>query len=115
MNKELRSIEDDIKNLSLIDNMKDKIDSIKIIKSNIKEQQENTNKLIKELNNFEKKKSNKYKKYNIDELETLLNNTQDFKKKLKIYSHLCYKIDEITDELFGDIESSESDIEYDSN
>ena len=56
----------------------------------------------------------KYKKYNIDELEKLLEETNDFKKKMKIYSHLCYKINEITEELFGDVESSESEIDYDS-
>ncbi len=114
MNKELQLIDDNIKNLSDIESMKEKVDSMKNIKNQIKDQQEITNKLIKELNNFEPKKSKKYKKYNIDELEKLLEETNDFKKKMKIYSDLCYKINEITEELFGDIESSESEIDYDS-
>ena len=48
MNKELQLIEDNIKNLSDIESMKEKVDSMKNIKNQIKDQQEITNKLIKE-------------------------------------------------------------------
>ena len=114
MNK-LEEIQEEINDLNSIILLKDKIKSMKQIKEKIYNEQKDTEKLIKKLHNFESKEVLKYNKYNINKLQDLFEETQSFDDKLEIYSQLCFKIDQIEEELFGEITNTDSEeIEFDS-
>ena len=111
---------DDIKNkideLNQISNLKDKIISMKEIKDEIDKEQKNSEKIMKKLNNFKSKEIEKYKKKSLTKLQKIFEETDDFDKKFDIYSQICFKIDKIEKELFGEIKNSDSEeIEFESD
>ena len=113
---ELRKIQNEIQNLNSLPKLKDKINSMKKIKENIISEQKKAEKLIKKITEFKPKLIEKYQKKDIDTLEKMFNEKEDFNDKLEIYTHLCYKIEKIEDELFGEVKNSDSEeIEIDSD
>ena len=71
---------------------------------------------MKKLNEFKSKKVEKYKKKSLTKLQKLFDETEDFDKKLDIYSQICFKIDKIENELFGELKNSDSEeIEFESD
>mgnify|MGYP003982227937 CR=1 FL=1 len=114
MNK-IDEIQNKIKNINSISDLKDKIKTMKELKNEINEEQKKAEKLMNKINNFKSKEIFKYKKLSIDKLQKMFNNTSDFNEKIELYSQLCYKIDQIDQELFGEVKSSESEeIEFNS-
>ena len=112
----LEDIKKRIDNLNSMPNLKEKIISMKEIKEEIDSEQKKSEKIMKKLNEFKSKKIEKYKKKSLTKLQKLFDETEDFDKKLDIYSQICFKIDKIENELFGDLKNSDSEeIEFDSD
>lgn len=112
----LETIKDNIKKLSNIPLLKDKIKTMKKIKEDITNEQKEVDKIVKRINNFKSKEIEKYKKKTIDELQELFDETNNFNDKLEIYSQLCFKINEVEKELFGEIKDTDTeDIEFESD
>ena len=112
----LENIKNQIEDLNKISNLKDKITSMKEIKELIDTEQKKSEKIMKKLNDFKSKESEKYKKKSLNKLQKLFDETDDFDKKLELYSQICFKIDNIEKELFGEMKNSDSEeIEFDSD
>tara|TARA_A100001015_G_scaffold161090_1_gene179056 strand:+ start:717 stop:1073 length:357 start_codon:yes stop_codon:yes gene_type:complete len=112
----LETIKENIKKLSSIPLLKDKIKTMKKIKEDITNEQKEVDKIVKRINNFKSKEIEKYKKNTIDELQGLFDETDNFNDKLEIYSQLCFKINEVEKELFGEIKDTDTeDIEFESD
>ncbi len=112
----LEDIKNQIDALNKMSNLKDKIVSMKEIKELIDEEQKKSEKIMKKLNDFKSKEIDKYKKKSLNKLQKLFDDSNDFDKKLEVYSQICFKIDKIEKELFGEIINSDSEeIEFDSD
>lgn len=112
----LENIKNKIDDLNNISNLKDKIISMKEIKELLDEEQKKSEKIMKKLNDFKSKEIEKYKKKSLTKLQKLFDETEDFNKKLEIYSQICFKIDKIEKELFGELKNSDSEeIEFESD
>lgn len=57
----------------------------------------------------------KYTNYNIDNLQELFNKADNINDMIKIYQTLCYKINEISNSLFNEDNSSSEEIVSDSD
>jgi hypothetical protein len=86
---------------SNIDSYK-KINMISELHELISTEEIELNKLLDNVNNIKTdfKIPNKYKKSTIEELEELLNNTNDIEEKIVIYNTINVKINTITNQLF---------------
>ena len=114
MNK-LEKITNEMNELEKINQLKNKINKIKDIKNEINNEIKIIEKTIDKLNNSKSKKIKEYKNLNIDKLQEKFENEKNLDKKIELYSHICYKIDKISQEIFGDNKDSDSEeIEFDS-
>lgn len=104
-----------IKNINNTIDLKEKIKKMKNIKNEINEEQKKADKLMNRINNFKHKEIFKYKKLSIEKLQDLFNNSNNFDDKMELYSQLCFKIDKIENELFGeDVNSDSEEIDFES-
>jgi hypothetical protein len=111
----LKKIQEDIKKLQNMNGFQNKIKSMKNIKKNLDEEQNNIRKLKEKIDDIKPNEIKKYKEFNIDKLQEKFDETDNFEDKLEIYSQLCFKINKIENELFGKSEDSDSEeIEIDS-
>ena len=105
-----------IKNINNTVDLKEKIKKMKNIKNEINEEQKKADKLMNKINNFKNKEIFKYKKLSIEKLQDLFNNSNNFDEKMELYSQLCFKIDYIENELFGEGNNSDSEeIDFESD
>jgi hypothetical protein len=112
---QLKNIQENIKKLENMVELKDKIKSMKEIKKTLDTEQENIKKLKKKIDDVKANEIKKYKNLTIDELQEMFDDTDNFEDKLNIYSQLCFKINQVENELFGKNNNSDSEeIEYDS-
>jgi hypothetical protein len=112
---QLKNIQENIKKLENMVELKDKIKSMKEIKKTLDTEQENIKKLKKKIDDIKANEVKKYKNVTIDKLQEMFNDTDNFENKLDIYSQLCFKINQVENELFGKNNNSDSDeIEYES-
>lgn len=113
---QLKKIQENIKNLESMNELKDKIKSMKEIKKKLDTEQENIKKLKKKIDDIKANEIKQYKSLTIDELQERFEDTDDFEDKLNIYSQLCFKINQVENELFGKNNNSDSEeIDYESD
>jgi hypothetical protein len=80
----------------------EKVNLIKELHNLIDKETIKYNKYIEELDNDNCTFHKKYKNYNINKLQDLINNENDINEMIKIYQTLSFKINEITNTLFND-------------
>jgi len=86
-----------------------RIELIKTINPLIETEKKNLNKLLGNVeSNSNSKLHTKYKKYNIEELESNFNDTTSIDDMIKIYQTIAFKIDKEVSELFTNDSSNES-------
>ena len=88
--------------IETIENNDEKIKMITELNQKISLQKESYNKLLESINtipsNF--KLLDKYKKLTVDEMEELLNKTDDIEEKINIYYHIISAVNIIKNDLF---------------
>ena len=113
---QLKKIQENIRELENMDEIKDKIKSMKEIKKTLDNEQENIKQLKKKIDDIKASEVKKYKNMSIDKLQEVFEETDNFEDKLNIYSQLCFKINQIENELFGKNTNSDSEeIDYESD
>lgn len=87
----------DIQNCSSI---QDRIILLKTLNNELEKEKTQQSKYLDKLKENNSKLSKKYKKLSIDQLNTLLYETESITDQIKIYETINYKIQDITNELF---------------
>ena len=112
----LKKIQDDIKKLENISDFTLKIKSMKNIKKNINNEQENIKELKDKIEDLKPTENKKYLNLTIDQIQEKIDNCENFNEKINLYKHLCFVINKIENELFSKTNNSDSEeIDYESD
>lgn len=92
-----------INEIDKIDDLDKKTEFVKQVKLNIKNEQDKIDTMIDNISLAQPKKHKKYKNITLEKLSLMFHEEDDINKKLKIYEHICYIIEQHKNKLFEEI------------